>query len=51
MKTKAEIAFDYIAGLRAGVEQDIADLDKHWPKHKRGTRADTEHSRDRKSVV
>jgi hypothetical protein len=24
-KTKAEIAFDYIAGLRAGVEQDIAD--------------------------
>jgi hypothetical protein len=40
VKTKAEIAFDYIAGLRAGVEQDIADLDKHWPKHKRGTRAD-----------
>jgi hypothetical protein len=39
MKTKSEIALDYISGLRAGVEQDIADLDKHWPKSKRGTRA------------
>jgi hypothetical protein len=39
MKTKAEIAFDYIAGLRAGVEQDIAELDKRWPMYKRGANA------------
>jgi hypothetical protein len=38
-KTKAEIAFDYIAGLRAGVEQDIAELDKRWPMYKRGANA------------
>jgi hypothetical protein len=39
VKTKAEIAFDYIAGLRVGVEQDIAVLDKRWPMYKRGANA------------
>jgi hypothetical protein len=39
MKTKDEMAFEHIARLRAGMDQDLADIEKWWPESKRGSRA------------
>ena len=39
LKTKTELAFEHIAGLRGGVEQDLAELERWWPEARRGTRA------------
>jgi hypothetical protein len=40
MKSPMEIALDHVAGIGAGVEQDIADIDKFWPKSRRGSNAE-----------
>lgn len=40
MKSRQEIALDEIAGIGVGVEQDIADIEKFWPKSRRGSKAE-----------
>jgi hypothetical protein len=39
MKSKHEISLELIAGIEGGLEQDIAELERWWPKSKRGSNA------------
>lgn len=38
--SKQTDAIQFIAAMRAGMEQDIEALERHWPEKKRGSRAD-----------
>lgn len=41
MKSRQDEVIDFVAGLRDGFEQDLADLERHFPLRKRGTRIST----------